>query len=69
MESEEMIRAYMLEVGDIFRIQYVRFQVRSIDKGKIYYWQPEVRNQVYTIGQFSQQRLILITNKTKQNEH
>lgn len=59
----------MLEPGDLFRLGNVVFQVRSIENGRIYYWYPAVKNRVYDMGANSQERLILITNKTKQNEH
>lgn len=71
-----MIRAYLLEPGDLFRINFSVFKVSKIEDGRIYYhrYYPEcvsskISGKVETMGANSQERLILITNKTKQNEH
>lgn len=70
----DIIRAYLLEPGDIFMSRQTAFQVCYIQDGKIYYCyyylkQPKIRNRLHTMSAKSRERLILITNKTKQNEH
>lgn len=69
MEGEEIIRAYMLEPGDIFKIHGTVFLARKIENGRIYYTDLRHGQRLCDMGANSQERLILITNKTKQNEH
>lgn len=74
MESQEMIRAYLLEKGDIFKITGRKYIAHKIENGKIFYHPVKEENSKSfarhsTMGANSREKLILITNKTKQNEH
>lgn len=64
----------MLEPGDIFRLLGISYRVHRIKEGLIYFGSLEAhlsgsRGRLNEMGANSQERLILITNKTKQNEH
>lgn len=70
----DIIRAYLLEPGDVFVSRQTYFRVCYIQEGKIYYCyyylkDSALKNRLHTMGAKSRERLILITNKTKQNEH
>lgn len=71
MEGEEIIRAYLLEAGDVFKRGAYKYRVRNVYKGKIYYYhlQEDGGATMQQMGANSREKLILITNKTKQNEH
>lgn len=74
MEVEEVIRAFVLKPGNIFKLGRTKYKVRRIENGKIYYYyfspsDPVSGRPLETMGAHSNQKLILITNKTKQNEH
>lgn len=66
----------MLEPGDVFKLGSTLFRVSNVENGLIYYYRhyPEyircfTSGKASTMGANSQERIILITNKTKQNEH
>lgn len=69
----QIIRAYMLEVGDVFQLGQVRFRVYQIEGGAIY--SRYVRREdghgknggCITMGANSQERVLLITNKINKN--
>lgn len=64
----------MLEEGDVFMVCGMSYWVYRIENGVIYYGSLEARlsgsrGRLNEMGANSQEKLILITNKTKQNEH
>lgn len=63
----EIIRAYLLEKGDIFRLQNVLYYVQKIEKGVIYYgFVSQLVNggtANHTMGAKSREKILLITNK------
>ncbi len=72
MESEEIIRAFLLEPGDLFRLGNVLFRVSKIENGQLYYHRyypanigQKVSGKAETMGANSREKLILITNKNK----
>lgn len=73
MEGQEIIRACMLEPGNIFKRGRVVYKVSAILDGRIHYAQIRTDGRknswVQIMGANSREKLILITNKTKQNEH
>lgn len=74
MENQEIIRAYLLEPGDIFKIREQYFVVTGIEDNRILYKYLHLQfgcrsGYVQEMGANSREKLILITNKTKQNEH
>jgi len=68
----EIIRAYMLEPGDVFNLGRTTYKVQKIESDVIYYSYICAGNikwsaRMETMGANSQQRILLITNKNDQN--
>lgn len=64
----------MLEPGDIFSLSGTLHKVIRIQKDRIYYryifsGNNEAAGALQSMGANSSEKLILITNKTKNNEH
>lgn len=64
----------MLEPGDHFEMTGSLYKVMRIQAGKLYYknvWRVnnQIRGPEAAMGANSRERIILVTNKTKQNEH
>lgn len=63
----EIIRAYLLEKGDIFQLQNVSYYVQKIEEGVIYYgFVSQLENggtANHTMGAKSREKILLITNK------
>jgi hypothetical protein len=72
----EIIRAYLLEPGDVYRTGNKNYQVVKIENGTIYsrYWYTHGTRLSsdwahLEIGAKSREKILLLTNKNDQNEH